>query len=139
MWVAWLGVAEWQVTLMRTAESDSLHGKGYITYADYKSFTEEIMSEKQYDYLVVGGEHHNISYTHQKVSSLKLEVKRNLIAEFSDKNAPAKTLVPELIEYKVREWRHNNGKYYFIATNDENAEQQHDIDKMIDGAVMQPI
>ena len=108
----------------------------YVICAGNKLFFEGIMSEKQYHYLVVGGEHHNTSYMHDKVSSLKLEVKGNQIPGFSDKNAPAKTLVPKLIEYKVQEWQHKNGKYYFIATNDENATQLHDIDKMLDEAKM---
>lgn len=124
--------------MMRTAESDSLHGKGYITYADYKSFTWEIMSEKQYDYLIVGGEYHNMVCTHQKVSSLKLEAKRKEMLGFSGRDVPAKTWTPELIEYTVLTWQHNNGKRYYVATSDENAWQQHDIDKMLDEAGIQP-
>ncbi|EMT5672724.1 hypothetical protein WMR35_002082 [Morganella morganii] len=96
------------------------------------------MLEKQYDYLIVGGEHHNMVFTHHKAASLTLEAKRNEIPGFSGRDVPAKTWVPELIEYMVQTWHHNNGKCYYIATTNENAGQKHDIDKMLDEAGIRP-
>ncbi|MEX2953485.1 hypothetical protein AB4K01_20050 [Serratia fonticola] len=76
-------------------------------------------SEKNYDFLVIGGEHDGQVYSGQFRSTIALSCKLQPLARFYSKDEPAEITVAKEVEYQVIEHTTGWGGHYFIASNED--------------------
>lgn len=76
--------------------------------------------EKLFNYLVLGGEHDRkvVTTTRRSVLGVPADESKKL-AKFSDPNVAGEVNVPQVIQYKVIEHICEDGRHFFIASNDD--------------------
>ncbi|HBH6930768.1 TPA: hypothetical protein KUN31_000116 [Enterobacter cloacae] len=76
--------------------------------------------EKYYDYLVLGGVHDQQVFNSPLKRILEVPVREPLaMAKMYAPDVPAETMSYEVIAYKVIEHIREDGKHFFIASNDD--------------------
>ncbi|HCL5622541.1 TPA: hypothetical protein N2N50_003580 [Kluyvera ascorbata] len=93
--------------------------------------------EKYYDYLVLGGEHNGYIYNGLLTRNLEVRSDRVPMAKMYAHDAPAETITPETVSYKVYEHIRDDGKHFFIATNESL--DTFDVDEMIAKSGIRPV
>jgi hypothetical protein len=76
--------------------------------------------EKYYDYLVLGGVHDQQVFNTTLKRILEVPVREPLtMARMYAPDVPAETMVYEVVAYNVIEHIREDGKHFFIASNDD--------------------
>lgn len=76
--------------------------------------------EKYYDYLVLGGVHDQQVFNTTLKRILEVPIREPLaMAKMYAPDVPAETMVYEVIAYNVIEHIREDGKHFFIASNDD--------------------
>lgn len=76
--------------------------------------------EKFYDYLILGGAHDQQVFNGPRKGILEVPVRgHRVMAKMYAPNVPAETAVHEVIAYKVIEHIREDGKHFYIASNED--------------------
>lgn len=96
------------------------------------------MAEQQfYEYLVIGGDRHGTVYSGPKTRVLEIPSKYQPMLKFYARGQSSDTLVPVLDPHLVIEHIREDGKHFYIASNDEISKW--DIDSEIARHKLAPI
>lgn len=97
------------------------------------------MATEFYEHLMIGGEYHSEVVMSERRYSIELMEKPKPQRTVSDICSVTEPVWEDSFFYEVHEWRHMNGKRYYIGVLRDEDLERYDIDKLINESKVKPI